>query len=272
LAQAVDSILSQRNVSLSLFFVDDSSPTEQWKAVLAAFPRDRRLRIFQTSSTVGPWRIDNWLCEHVRERFIAFQDADDYSHPDRLWLQVNQLENGSADIVGSSFFHISEAGDILSVKQMPRNVNRGQATGNYFSILHGTTMMRRSILDRLGGFDGRDYGISADTEFHLRAMFACKLRNIQRPLYYYRRHASSLSNTLTMNRYSAARAAYSEAMFREYRERRRAWWKGLLRMPGRQPLSIRNYPNNVTFALCETELSVAEADPNGPVPTIDAGR
>src|ERR1700722_3069425 len=79
LRQAVDSILTQRDVSLALYFVDDSSPTNAWLDIIAQFRGDRRLIVKRTNRTVGPFRITNWVLDHTTEPFIAFQDSDDHS-------------------------------------------------------------------------------------------------------------------------------------------------------------------------------------------------
>jgi glycosyltransferase involved in cell wall biosynthesis len=245
LAQAVDSVLGQKNVSLELFVIDDASPTERWRAALTPFRHDPRLHVLRTSRNVGPWRIDNWLFGQVRSPYIAFQDADDYSDPERLWLQVGELEKSRADIVGSSYFEVSATGEILRVMPMPRNVNSVFTRTREVCLLHGSTIVRRSVLTRLRGLDGTDCGLAADTDFHLRALFACKMRNLKRPLYYYRRHAGSL--TARWNSDAPERAAYSKRMTREHDVRRAAWWRRLLPLPGRPPLSLSARPNDVAF-------------------------
>jgi glycosyltransferase involved in cell wall biosynthesis len=254
LAQAVKSILDQREVSLNLHVVDDCSPTEEWKRALAPFCLDPRLKLFQTDRNVGPWRIDNWLFKHVREPYIAFQDADDYSDLDRLRLQLDDLKRNHAGMVGCSFFKVSETGDIVEERAMPRDVNRMFRRGKYFGILHATTLMRRSILDRLGGLDGGDSGLGADTDFQLRAMFDIKMINIERPLYYYRQRATSLTNTSQSSEHSPARVAYKKAMYRRHRARKMAHW-----LAWRKPMSLLNTPNDVNFSVREWTVGAGEA-------------
>jgi glycosyltransferase involved in cell wall biosynthesis len=244
-AQAVQSILAQQDVSLRLVFVDDRSPSDDWKTALAPFLGDPRLVVLQTSRNVGPWRIGNWLFQCLRTPYIAFQDADDFSAPDRLRRQLDALEARRADIVGSAFYEISEAGEIQRLKTMPRHVNWAIARGHDHSILHGASLMRRSVLDRLGGFDGTDHHLGADTDFALRASFAARIRNVARPLYYYRQRAKSLTRAAATGIDSAVRATYRDRILREHRARRAAWWKSLL--ANGPPPSLGNVPNDVDF-------------------------
>ena len=246
LPQAVQSILLQRDVRLKLIFVDDCSPTSEWRTALAPFLGDERLAVLQTGRNVGPWRVDNWLFERLRTPYLAFQDADDFSDPERLRALLDELEASRADIVGSDYYEISETGEILRLRTMPRDVNRALARGRDHAILHGAVLMRRSVLERLGGLDGTDPYLGADTDFALRASFVARMRNLARPLYFYRRRANSLTQSKETGFDSVARKAYKERMLREHRRRRSAaLWGLLLPRRWRRPPSLANRPNDV---------------------------
>ena len=246
LCDAVASILRQEgDVPLKLYLVDDASPTHGWLDAIGPWRADPRLVLLQTDRQVGPFRITNWVLQNSDEPYIAFHDADDWSAPNRLSLQLKALKAGRTDIVGSGFFIVEEDGAVLRTREMPRDVNRAHRRGNLFAILHATTAFRRSVLQCLGGFDGTDIGVGADTEFYLRATFACRMRNLPMPLYYYRQHPASLTAAKDTGARSVARDAYVAKMYRQH-YRRLGLWEVYRITPGRDS-NLMNRPNDVSF-------------------------
>ncbi|HEV8015388.1 MAG TPA: glycosyltransferase family A protein [Stellaceae bacterium] len=251
LAQSVASILNQADVSLRLYLVDDASPTGDWLQIIAPWRGDPRLVALQTSRQAGPFRITNWVLAHSQEPFIAFQDADDWSAPDRLRRQVAALRQAQAGIIGTAYHIVAADGTPLRTKTMPRNVNLAHWRGRDFSLLHSTAVMRRSVLTRLTGFDGSDQALGADAEFYLRATFACRLRNLPQPLYFYRQRPDSLTTARATGYGSSIREAYEATMRRDFRRRRRQRLMGMIWPPVRERLSLAPRPNDIDFAVRE---------------------
>jgi glycosyltransferase involved in cell wall biosynthesis len=258
LGQSVRSILSQEKVSLRLYLVDDASTTDEWLAAIEPWRADPRLVALRTGRHVGPFRITNWVLQHSQEPFIAFQDADDWSAPNRLRLQLDALKRGRADILGSAYFVVDEDGRPLRLKTMPRNVNLAQFFGRY-GILHSSTMMSRAALGVLHGFDGADPGVGADSEFYLRATFACRMRNLPQPLYYYRQHGSSLTNAAATGDGSQARDRYELAINDQHRKRRKAWLLGMMSLRRVRSESLEPRANDVAFDVREARLGATGA-------------
>jgi glycosyltransferase involved in cell wall biosynthesis len=247
LRQAVESILRQEAVSLRLYLVDDASSTGAWLDAVAPWLGDPRLVALQTDRNVGPFRITNWLLDNTKEPYIVFQDADDFSAPGRLRMQLEFLKRGMADIAGSAFHLVAEDGTLLRTKKMPRNANLEHLRGKEYAILHSSAMMSRRVLDKLRGFDGRDHGVGADTEFYLRATFACRIRNLPQPLYFYRQHKDSLTNAPATGRGSPAREAFATEMYSAHGRRRNLWLAGTIWPPLRRRIAVGNHANDVPF-------------------------
>ncbi len=91
LEEAIDSILGQSLEDFEFLIVDDAS-TDGTARILSAYGRqDRRIRILTTERTSGPFGSANLALDRARGLFIANQDADDISHPDRLGAQLEVL-------------------------------------------------------------------------------------------------------------------------------------------------------------------------------------
>lgn len=220
LAASVGSVLAQEGVDLELHVVDDGSPDSRWLQATEAFHGDSRLFLYQTSANVGPYRIKNEIAARTSAPFIAFQDADDVSAPNRLHVLLEYMRRSRAGIVGSSFFEVDETGAVLGVKRMVRYCNAWLILGKSFVSLHPTTLVRREVIDTLGGFDGTRR-FAADDDFTLRAANLYPVRNVVQPLYYYRRRRLSLSHAPLTGLSCEDRLEYVRRANEGYRRRRR---------------------------------------------------
>jgi glycosyltransferase involved in cell wall biosynthesis len=84
LREALDSILAQSHQALDVLVVDDGS-TDASAAVAKSYG-DRIRYLFQPNA--GPAAARNLGLEAARGEFVAFLDADDLWHPEKLTLQL----------------------------------------------------------------------------------------------------------------------------------------------------------------------------------------
>ncbi|MEV0301449.1 glycosyltransferase family 2 protein [Streptomyces prasinus] len=247
LGAAVGSVLSQDRPDLRLVVVDDCSPDEKWVPELHPYAGDPRLTVLRTSWNVGHLRIKNKVLESVDTPYVAFQDTDDLSLPGRLRHQLALLEKDAADLVGCAYSYIDEAGRTTGQRRMPRNGNLWMRLGRTTVLLHPSSVVRRSVLETLGGFDGT-VRLGADTDFHLRAARLYRLRSVRKVLYRYRIWPKSLTQAPDTGFGSAERRAYTEAMTAQEERRRRARTREEL-----LPLLVAP-PNDIDFALTRIDL------------------
>ncbi|GIF10087.1 glycosyltransferase family 2 protein [Actinoplanes teichomyceticus] len=221
LPSAVRSVLGQSLRELRLIVLDDCSPEDDWLAALAPFRGDPRLTVLRASRNVGHLRLKNAVLPMVTSRYIGFQDADDESEPERFAVQVAMLERGRADLVGCGYVQIDAQGRPQGVRRFPRYGNLWMRLGRSTVALHPTTVVRRSVFERLGGFDGTaEFG--ADTDFHLRLARLYRIRNTRRTLYRYRVWPQSLTSAPETGFGSPARQAYLARMVAMEERRKRA--------------------------------------------------
>ena len=207
LARVVGSILGQTNAHLEIHVVDDASPDDGWLRALRDAPLDDRVHLHRTARRVGPYRIKNSLIPHLDAPLIAFQDADDWSHPERIAKQVAALRRWRAGIVGSQYVNVHDDGSHQPGRPMPGPVNLLALLGKRFLVLHPTSVVRRSVFDDLGGFDGTTM-FGADDEFLHRAVRHVRVVNVAEVLYFWRRRAGSLTRAPETGLGSPARRAY----------------------------------------------------------------
>lgn len=184
--EAVDSVISQDFRDLELIVVDDGS--SDWDYRLLEKQDSRILVIRLEGSGVSYAR--NAAIKIARGRYIAFIDADDFWFPGKLGAQVRYLEHHpDAGVVFGAFLRWlpDSAGNFAPGISLAHDCSQitvadAQRSGwIYHRLLKGllvgmnTAIVRREILDQIGGFDttrrlGEDYGLwlraAQITQFH----------------------------------------------------------------------------------------------------------
>ncbi len=153
---AVDSALNQQFVSVEVIVVDDGS-TDETASVVQPYTRNGYVRyIYQEQS--GPWSARNTGIRSSSGRFIAFLDADDRWKPKKLSHQVHLLrDRPSVALTITNVRETTPDGTSIRIhrpqipvrkKALIRHLFLGRISGVTSSIL-----VRRSIVNRIGGFD-----------------------------------------------------------------------------------------------------------------------
>src|SRR5215469_14839317 len=92
LAEAIESILSQSFADFEFVILDFGS-TDRSKAIASSYAaRDHRIRLHEVPAC-GLAEARNAVCFLAQGQYIAIQDADDISMPDRLLWQVEFAES-----------------------------------------------------------------------------------------------------------------------------------------------------------------------------------
>lgn len=153
----VRSVLDQSYADLECIVVDDGS-TDRTLSILEKI-QDPRLRLL-TPGRIGRGRALNAGWQSSRGQFIAIQDADDFSHLDRLAVQVG-LMNSRPEIAvlgsGHRRHQIDEGTEGLPAEPSlcgegnVKEVSRRLPFINPLS--HTSLVVRREALEKVGGYD-----------------------------------------------------------------------------------------------------------------------
>src|SRR5699024_6470714 len=96
LLTSLASITSQSWENLEILVVDDASGAAFSDIFRRAEALDPRVRLLRMAVNGGSYLARNAAIEQARGSFITFQDADDWSHPQRIERQVEALLNAPA--------------------------------------------------------------------------------------------------------------------------------------------------------------------------------
>jgi len=219
LPQAVDSILGQTFRDLEFIVIDDGSTDASPTYLAASARRDPRLIVLRNPGNMGYTRSLNRGFGQARGRYLARQDADDLSLPERLELQVTYLEaNPDVGLVGTFPRFIDEEGLERPSPHYPLLVDSLQiheALPDSNCFRHGSVVFRRRLIERVGLYDP-DLEPSEDYDLWLRFSEVTKLANLARPLYLYREHEHSVSSKRRFRQMLNKARALEAAIGRRY--------------------------------------------------------
>jgi glycosyltransferase involved in cell wall biosynthesis len=88
---AIESILGQTWTNLELIVVDDGSGDRTWNTIQSFVGRDSRVIALRHGNNRGAYAARNTALSVASGALLTVQDADDWSHPQRLRLQVDSL-------------------------------------------------------------------------------------------------------------------------------------------------------------------------------------
>lgn len=185
---SLESLVAQTLADFEVVIIDDSTVVETQSVVDEFARRDRRFRVFRSSSSQGLAAALNLGIELARGRYLARADSDDIQHPERLRLQVEFLEaNSNIGVVGSAMTKIDAAGAERGVRRYPpthKDIHRVSCIKT--PLCHPAVALRKEVLDRHGGYDPA-FRRAEDYELWLRLIGAgVKFANLEEPLVFYR--------------------------------------------------------------------------------------
>lgn len=201
LASCLASLVDQTRPLEAIVVIDDASGDPPI-GILERFPS---ATLLASTENVGPYRLTQEVINRTRYDGYLFQDADDWSGPDRLELLLAEAERSGAELVGCQGIRIlSDEAEALTYT-WPLDVNAALAVRPTSNPLHHpASLVSRDLVVRLGGFaTGLRYG--GDTEFLRRAGHVARVTNIPRFCYFYRTRAGSLTSDPETGLRSAAR-------------------------------------------------------------------
>jgi hypothetical protein len=190
LPQCLESLESQSRPLEGIVVIDDCSPNPPVE-IVSRFPN---VTLLAAEGNVGPYRLVQQVINDTRYDAYLFQDADDWSTYDRLELLLAAAERTGAELIGSQELRVICDDGTIVPTCYPRDVNDAYSNFEGHPILHPTTLVARSLVERLGGF-ATALKFGADSEFLRRAIYNARIINVGRFCYYHRHRAGSLATS-----------------------------------------------------------------------------
>lgn len=191
LNEAIDSILGQTFKDFEFLIINDGS-TDKAGEILESY-NDPRIKIINNDKNIGLTKSLNKGLRLARGEYIARQDADDISMPERLEKEVEFLESHhNYAVVGTFAKIINENSKILYFLERPvEDLKIRERFKKDNCIIHGSSMIRRACLLDMGFYNELMIR-SQDYELWLRLSKKYCLANIPKYLYMWRKHDENI--------------------------------------------------------------------------------
>jgi glycosyltransferase involved in cell wall biosynthesis len=203
--QAIESVLSQSGIDVTLHLIDDATPDDidSW---LRRYLNDARVRVYRNKENIGQFLSFNNVAEFCQSDWIVTQDGDDISLPGRLAETVGIAVMCDADLVGAATTLDGPHGRTRELRHMTTGSDKtlgyhrisypARPNCSQYFMENPTLVHRRAFFNQVGGF--ADFGnplrnrTAVDTEYMLRALHSgANIVSCRRLAIRYRVHAES---------------------------------------------------------------------------------
>lgn len=189
LKKAIQSVLNQTLKNFELIIIDDGS-TDNSKKIINSYKKNNKIiKIFQKNR--GLTVSNNLALRLAKGKYIMRLDADDWLDNNALEVMSNTLER-SPDIglVFPDYFEVDRAGKITNLIRR----HDFKKVKLHDQPAHGAcTLIRKDCLEKIGGYSEK-YDRQDGYYLWIKFIQKYKVLNINLPLFFYRKHESSLSN------------------------------------------------------------------------------
>jgi glycosyltransferase involved in cell wall biosynthesis len=153
ISRAIPSILSQRYSDFEFIIVDDGSTDGTPSLIRDLARRDRRVRVL-SPGRIGFSNALNLGIQEAQGEYIARQDFDDISYPDRVSLQVQFLDDHSeCALVGGYYIVADENRREDYVRRPPlQHHDIVRQMSRRIPFAHTIVMFRRAAWEQAGGY------------------------------------------------------------------------------------------------------------------------
>ena len=147
LDKSINSILNQTFNNFEYIIINDGSTDDSLKIIESY--EDSRIKIINFSKNMGISAALNNGLNVAKGDYIARQDQDDISHPERFMLQVEYLKNNDVDLVDANFIFIDENDQYIQ-DYGKRYFNPEETLSHlfFYELVHASIMCKRLIFTK----------------------------------------------------------------------------------------------------------------------------
>lgn len=142
---ALRSLRSQTWTDLEILVVDDASDDASVDVVRSIAEGDERIRLLRQPTNQGAYAARNRGLAAAQGEFVIVNDADDWSHPEKIERQVAAFRGDPATAATMS--------SLARVTRDVRFVRRGLPPSDVVGMNYSSLMVRRAVLERIGPWD-----------------------------------------------------------------------------------------------------------------------
>lgn len=184
---SLTSIQRQSWANLEILVVDDCSTDNTYNIVKAYAEQDARIKVLQTDVNSGAYTARNTALKIATGDFVTINDADDWSHPNKIRTQAQHLIHNEK-VVGNFSQQARAMNDLTFYR-------RGKPGQYIFPNMSSFMFRRVPVMDKLGYWDSVRF--AGDSEFVKRVKHLFGEKSVPAikgaPLSFQRQSADSLT-------------------------------------------------------------------------------
>lgn len=177
---SINSILNQTFKNIEFLIIDDASMDNSYKILKSYESLDKRIKVFRNKKNIGLTKSLNKLIGYSSSQYIARQDSDDFSLPNRLKTQHTFLTSTNYEAC------TSRALTKHNMKIVPRfsyYLPKKILLKYKNPFIHGSLMISSKLINEVGNYDERfiysqDYKLFSDI-YHAKN----KIKILKPPMY-----------------------------------------------------------------------------------------
>ena len=193
LAESIGSILGQTWEDFEFLIINDGS-TDNSKEIICSYD-DHRIRLVDNPCNLGLAKTLNMGIKMACGEYIARQDCDDISLPNRIEHQLSYLRSYPETVLLGSFGQcVDQSGNRLR-KLCPQS-NSSLLKWRllfYNNFIHSSVIFNKEKIRHLGGYD-TEIGLAQDYSLWTKILFRHEISQLPEVLVLYRKHKENLSS------------------------------------------------------------------------------
>lgn len=196
IADSVKSITDQTFGNFEYLIVDDGSTDNTLSVLQKLADKDKRIVLIENGENLGRVISLNTALERSKGKFIAIQDADDISLPERFEKQVSFFDkNPEYVLLGSDISVIDQNGKVISKPERPENDAEIKFCLLFKCTLANPSIMyRKEITEKYNIKYEKDFSYAEDFRIFNHIIRHGKAYNLKEKLILYRDHKVNSSN------------------------------------------------------------------------------
>ena len=108
IGKTIESVLAQTYQNWEMLIMNDVSTDNSLAIVSVYAKKDERIKIVNTEKNVGVVKGRNFLIDLASGKYIAFLDADDYWHNEKLEKQIKFMKEKNASISCTEYTRVKD--------------------------------------------------------------------------------------------------------------------------------------------------------------------
>lgn len=189
-SNSIESVLKQTYKNWELIIVNDCSTDDTLEVITKYQEKDERIRVFSNERNLKLPLTLNVGFSHARGTYLSWTSDDNMYMPEAIEKLVKELEaDTSIAMVYSNYTNIDSAGEVISegILKNAEELVAGNVCGACF-------LYTAEVAEKAGIYDANLF-LAEDYDYWIQIWKHGEIKHIGDSLYFYRRHAGSLTET-----------------------------------------------------------------------------